>query len=95
MNGVTESLVFSERSANKLYMYILGFEAMQYSSGTSWTLSVLVVLISKSITAQLLGGSFVLFFSETAALLYPDSPPFMGGLLGPRTVRVSGTAETE
>ena len=24
-----------------------------------------------------------------------DSPPFMRGLLGPRTVRVSGTAETE
>ena len=24
-----------------------------------------------------------------------DSPPFMGDLLGPRTVRVSGMAETE
>ena len=68
-NGVTESLVFSERSANKLYMYIFGFEVMQYSSGTSWTLSVLVVLISTSTTAQLLGGSFVLFFNDTAALL--------------------------
>ena len=68
-NGVTESLFFSERSANKLYMYILGFEVMQYSSGTSWTLSVLVVLMSTSTTAQLLGGSFVLFFSDTAALL--------------------------
>ena len=53
-NGVTESLVFSERSANKLYMYILGFEVMRYSSGTSWTLSVLVVLMSTSTTAQLL-----------------------------------------
>ena len=50
-------------------MYIFGFEVMQYSSGTSWTLSVLVVLISMSTTAQLLGGSFVLFFSDTAALL--------------------------
>ena len=50
-------------------MYIFGFEAMQYSSGTSWTLSVLVVLISTSTTAQLLGGSFVLFFNDTAALL--------------------------
>ena len=69
MNGVTESLVLSDRSANKLYMYILGFEVMQYSSGTSWTLSVLVVLMSMSTTAQLLGGSFVLFFSDTAALL--------------------------
>ena len=68
-NGVTESLVFSDRSANKLYMYILGFEVMQYSSGISWTLSVLVVLMSTSTTAQLLGGSFVLFFSDTAALL--------------------------
>ena len=68
-NEVTESLVFSERSANKLYMYILGFEVMQYSSRTSWTLSVLVVLMSISTTAQLLGGSFVLFFSDTAALL--------------------------
>ena len=27
--------------------------------------------------------------------LRPDSPPFMGGLLGPRAVRVSGMAETE
>ena len=27
--------------------------------------------------------------------LRSDSPPFMGGLLGPWTVRVSGTAETE
>ena len=35
----------------------------------SWTLSVLVVLISTSTTAQLLGGSFVLFFSDTATLL--------------------------
>ena len=26
---------------------------------------------------------------------FPDSPPFMGGLLGPRMVRVSGMAETE
>ena len=42
---------------------------MQYSSGTRWTLSVLVVLISTSTTAQLLGGSFVLFLSDTAALL--------------------------
>ena len=49
-------------------MYIFGFEVMQYSSGTSWTLSVLVVLISMSTTAQLLGGSFILFFSDTAAL---------------------------
>ena len=68
-NGVTESLVFSDRSANKLYMYIFGFEVTQYSSGTSWTLSVLVVLMSTSTTAQLLGVSFVLFFSDTAALL--------------------------
>ena len=30
---------------------------------------MLVVLISKSTTAQLLGGSFVLFFSDTAGLL--------------------------
>ena len=50
-------------------MYIFGFDAIQYSSGTSWTLSVLVVLLSMSTTAQLLSGSFVLFFSETAALL--------------------------
>ena len=50
-------------------MYVFGFEAIQYSSGTSWTLSVLVVLMSTSTTAQLLGGSFVLFFSDTAALL--------------------------
>ena len=48
-------------------MYIFGFEVIQYSSGTSWTLSV--VLIFMSTTAQLLGWSFVLFFSDTAALL--------------------------
>ena len=27
--------------------------------------------------------------------LRPDSPSFMGGLLGPQAVRVSGMAETE
>ena len=43
---------------------------MQYSSVTSCTLSLLVVLMSKSTTAQLLGGSFVLLFSDTAALLW-------------------------
>ena len=32
---------------------------------------------------------------ETTVTSCPDSPPFMGGLLGPRTVRVSGMAETE
>ena len=42
---------------------------IQYSSGISRTLSVLVVLISTSTTAQLFGGSFVLFFSDMAALL--------------------------
>ena len=34
-NGVIESLVLSERSANRLYMYIFGFEVIQYSSGIS------------------------------------------------------------
>ena len=79
-------MVFSDRSANKLYMYILGFEVMQYSSGTNWTFSVLVVMISTSTTTNLLGGSFVLFFNDNwEVLMLVDSEV---------AAWVSGAAET-
>ena len=48
-------------------MYMLGFYARQYSSGMICTLSVLLVLMSTSTTAQLLGGSLVFRFRDTDA----------------------------
>ena len=66
--GVTMSSLLLERSVERLYMYMLGLLVKQSSSGFICTLSVLVVLISTSTTAQLLGGSFVSCLSETYIL---------------------------
>ena len=64
-------------------MYIFGFEVIQYSSGMSWTLSVLVVLMSTSTTAQLLGGNFILILSDTAAFLWSS---FVSATVSPSMV---------